>query len=218
MTYVGAGFKPAPTKETMTYNPEIHRRRSIRLKDYDYSQEGAYFVTICAWKKENSFGAIRNGEMLLNDYGVIVIKCWDDLPNHYQHAQLDEFVIMPNHVHGIIVLNVGAGLKPALFDKPALFHAQRAGFKPAPTKQHGLPEIVRAFKTFSSRRINDIRNTAGVPLWQRNYYEHVIRDEKKLNSIREYIRCNPLKWEEDEENPVTTGRDESRPYAGRGLY
>jgi len=120
---------------------------------------------------------------------------------------------------------VGAGLKPALFDEPApfdaqrarlkpvFFDAQRAGFKPAPTKRHGLPEIVRAFKAFSSRRTNDIRNTAGIPVWQRNYYEHVIRDEKELNSIREYIRYNPLKWEEDEENPKLKGtsRFETRP-------
>jgi REP element-mobilizing transposase RayT len=116
MTYVGAGLKPAfcasnraglkpaPTKEKMTYNPEIHHRRSIRLKEYDYSQSGAYFVTVCAWKKECLFGEIKNGEMLLNKCGGIVMNCWDDLPNHYQHAQLDEFVIMPNHVHGIIVL------------------------------------------------------------------------------------------------------------------
>jgi REP-associated tyrosine transposase len=189
MTYVGAGLKPAPTKEQMTYNPEIHHRRSIRLKEYDYSQSGAYFVTVCAWKEECLFGEIKNGEMLLNKYGGIVRNCWDDLPNHYQHAQLDEFVIMPNHVHGIIVLKVGAG------------------FKPAPTKQYGLPEIVRAFKAFSSRRINDIRDTCGISIWQRNYYERIIRGEKDLHSIREYIRYNPLKWEEDEENPNLKGRN-----------
>jgi len=183
----------------MTYNAEFHHRRSIRLRNYDYSRAGAYFVTVCAWKKECLFGEIKNGEMLLNKYGGIVMNCWDDLPNHYNHAQLDEFVIMPNHVHGIIVLNVGAGLKPALFD------AQRAGFKPAPTKQHGLPEIVRAFKAFSSRRINDIRDTCGISIWQRNYYERIIRGEKDLHSIREYIRYNPLKWEEDEENPNLKG-------------
>jgi len=203
----------------MTYNPEIHHRRSIRLTDYDYSLTGAYFMTVCAWKKEYLFGEIRDGEMRLNECGEIVAKCWDDLPNHYDHAQLDEFVIMPNHVHGIIVLNVGAGLKPARFDEPALSDeptrfdqlarsdAQRAGFKPAPTKQHGLPEIVRAFKTFSSRRINDIRNTPGHPLWQRNYYEHIIRDEKELRAVREYIRYNPLKWDEDEENPEKPSRE-----------
>ncbi len=200
----------------MTYNPEIHHRRTIRLRDYDYSQAGAYFVTVCAWKKECLFGEIKDGEMLLNEYGEIVMKCWDDLPNHYQYTQLDEFVIMPNHVHGIIILNVGAGLKPALVnsDKTYQTHEARAGLKPAPTIQRGLSEIIRALKTFSSKQINLIRNNPGVPLWQRNYYEHIIRDEKELHTIRQYIRYNPLKWAEDEENPNMKGmgRFETRPY------
>jgi len=114
----------------MTYNPEIHHRRSIRLRDYDYSQAGVYFVTICAWKKECLFGEIKNSEMFLNEYGEIVMRCWDDLPNHYQYTQLDEFVIMPNHVHGIIVINVGAGLKPARLDAD-IKDIYRAGLKPA---------------------------------------------------------------------------------------
>ena len=199
----------------MTYNPEIHHRRSIRLKEYDYSRTGAYFLTVCAWKKENIFGEIKNSEMLLNKYGEIVMKCWDDLPSHYHQAQLDEFVIMPNHVHGVIVIDrttnndvtrhsVGAGLKPDRIDADNK-DKNRAGLKPAPTRQHGLPEIVRAFKTFSSRRINETRNNPGVPLWQRNYYEHIIRDEQELHAIREYIRYNPLKWDEDEENPNMKG-------------
>jgi len=123
----------------------------------------------------------------LNDLGKIVDKCWDDLPNHYPHIELDTFVIMPNHIHGIIMLHDDVG----------------AGLKPAPTrKRHGLPEIVRAFKTFSSRHINQIRDTTGTPVWQRNYYEHVIRDETSLNDIRQYIIDNPLRWENDEENPT----------------
>jgi putative transposase len=193
----------------MTYNPEIHHRRSIRLKEYDYSQSGAYFVTMCAWQRECLFGEIKDGEILLNAYGELVMKCWNDLPNHYHHARLDEFVVMPNHVHGIIMINVGAGLKPALFEK-----AQGAGLKPAPTRQHGLQEIVRAFKSFSSRRINDMRNTTDIPVWQRNYYEHIIRDERELHTIREYIKYNPLKWDEDEENPNMkgTGGFQTRPY------
>lgn len=198
---------------SMTYNPEIHHRRSIRLKEYDYSQAGAYFVTVCAWKKENIFGEIKNGEMLLNEYGEIVTKCWDDLPHHYHHAQLDEFVIMPNHVHGIIVINVGAGLKPARIDVDNK-DKNRAGFKPAPTQCHGLSEIVRAFKTFSSRHVNATRNTPGVSVWQRNYFEHIIRNDRELHTIRQYIRYNPLKWDEDEENlnMKGMGRFETSPY------
>jgi REP element-mobilizing transposase RayT len=173
----------------MLFNPEFHHRRSIRLKDYDYSRSGAYFVTICVRQRECLFGEIKSGEMHLNKYGRMVEASWDDLPNHYHHVEIDESIVMPNHIHGIIVLNnVGAGLKPA------------------PTKQHGLPEIVRAFKTFSARQINHILNTPGIPLWQRNYYERIIRDERELNAVREYIRQNALKWDEDEENPIKQGQ------------
>ena len=190
---------------TMTrFNPDIHNRRSIRLKDYDYSRAGAYFVTVCAWQRECLFGEIVDGEMRLNEYGNIVKACWDDLPNHYPHTVLDAFVIMPNHVHGIITIvddardvnaNIGIGAGSV-----------GAGLKPAPTKtvnkRHGLSEIVRAFKTFSSRRINETRDNPGCPVWQRNFYEHVIRNEEELSGVRQYIIDNPLKWELDEENPV----------------
>jgi putative transposase len=168
------------------FNPDIHHRRSIRLKDYDYSQAGAYFITICTQNRECLFGEIINGKMILNGYGEMVLKCWSDLPNHYYNLILDSFVLMPNHLHGImyIPVNVGAGLKPA---------PTRAS-----KKTHGLPEFVRALKTFSARRINEIRNTPGISVWQRNYYERVIRDESELNKIREYIINNPLNWETDE--------------------
>ncbi len=126
--------------------------------------------------------------MRLNSYGKIVLGCWDDLVNHYSHVELDEFSVMPNHVHGIIMVkgdDVGAGLKPA----------------PTKSRLHALSEIVRGFKTFSSRHINDARNMHGLPVWQRNYYERVIRDEGELNHTREYILENPVKWSDDEENP-----------------
>ena len=129
----------------------------------------------------------------MNFYGLIVSRCWFDLPKHYPQMNLDEFVVMPNHVHGIINLteainpDVGAGLKPALTTLE--------------TQGHGLPEIVRGFKTFSSRRINQLRSTPGNAVWQRNYYDHVIRDEASLHRIREYIVGNPPKWAEDPENP-----------------
>jgi REP element-mobilizing transposase RayT len=154
------------------------------LKGYDYSQPGGYYVTIVTQNRECLFGDIVDGKMILNEYGLIVETVWNDLPNHYNHIKLNEYVIMPNHVHGIVIINdVGAG------------------FKPAPTIKHGLPEIIRGFKTFSARRINKYRNTPGQKLWQRNYWEHVIRDENELNRIREYIMNNPLQWELDEENP-----------------
>jgi REP element-mobilizing transposase RayT len=158
----------------MNYNPDLHHRRSIRLKNYDYSQAGAYFVTICIQNKECLFGAIEAGKMSLNEYGQVTTTCWRDLPVHYPQIELDEFVIMPNHTHGIIVINhVGAGFKPAHVNPDKTYQTPkiRAGLKPAPTlKSHGLPEIIRAFKTFSSKHINQIRNSPGVPVWQRNYY------------------------------------------------
>ena len=168
------------------YNKEIHHRRTIRLKGYDYSQPGAYLVTICVWQRECLFGDVIDEEMVLSEYGRIVEECWYELPEHYPYLELDAFVIMPNHVHIVIMITgtVGAGLKPAL------------------TKRHGIPEIIRALKTFSARSINIIRNTQGRPVWQRNYYEHVIRNKSELFKIRQYIQNNPLSWFLDEENPV----------------
>ena len=179
----------------MPRNPDKHHRHSIRLKDYDYSQAGAYFVTICTRDREGLFGEIAEGLMRLSPFGEIVGACWHDLPHHYPHVALDAFVIMPNHIHGIIVL-----ADPTVVG---------AGFKPAPTmvnKRHRLTEIIRAFKTFSSRRINESHGTPGTPVWQRNYYEHVIRNENDLDEVRKYIMNNPLKWDLDKENPENWGK------------
>jgi putative transposase len=171
-------------------------RRSMRLPGSDYSQPGAYFVAICTQRRACLFGRVENDAMVLNETGAIVAEAWHDLPNHYPHIELDTFVVMPNHVHGIITItDVGAGFKPA----------PRAGYKPAPTKpakRHGLPEIVRGFKTFSARRISQLRRTPGTRLWQRGYYEHVIRNEESLACIRAYIEANPLAWALDRETPM----------------
>ncbi len=186
----------------MKYDPRKHRRRSIRLKGYDYRQPGAYFVTICTHRREMLFGRVVNGVMQLNEYGRIVEWTWYDLPNHVANITLDAFVVMPNHVHGIIIINppatVGAGSEPAPTGEPAPTEPTNAGAGPKP---HGLPEIVRQFKTFSARRINDRRGTRGVPVWQRNYYEHIIRNQRALNAIRRYIAENPARWDEDRDNP-----------------
>ncbi len=178
----------------MSYDPHKHHRRSIRLKGYDYSSEGAYFVTICVKGGESVLGEVVGGEMVLNEYGRIVEACWQDLVNHYDHVVLDAFVIMPNHIHFIVILidaTVGAG-------------RVGAGLRPAPTgdKQHGLPEIVRAIKSFSARRINELRDATGSSFWQRNYYEHIIRNERALNAIREYIHNNPANWLQDQLHPA----------------
>jgi len=176
----------------MKYNPDIHDRKSIRLQQYDYTNQGAYYVTICTWNRECILGNVIESSMQLNSFGNLVIQCWQDLPNHYQNIELDEFVIMPNHMHGVIWINGDiswAGLKPG-------------GLQTRPYIQHGLPEIMRALKTFSSRQINQLRQTPGKPVWQRTYFDRVIRNETELYKIREYIRNNPIQWELDENNPV----------------
>jgi putative transposase len=153
-----------------------HNRRSMRLKGYDYSRPGAYFVTMCLHDHtQRMLGDVVDGKMVLNEFGKIVDYTWHDLPNHNKNIALDESIIMPNHLHGIIVF-VGAGSEPAPTDS-AIGHA--------------LPEIIRQLKTFSSRRINHIRKTPGSPVWQRNFYDHIIRDEKSFIVIRQYMQNNP---------------------------
>ncbi len=162
-------------------------------------------MTICVQDRRCFLCDINNGEMRANEYGKIVERCWHELTDHYSGIYLDMFVVMPNHVHGIIVITgdvnvnhiVGDGLKYV-----------GDGLKPSPTgtnndhvKYHGLTEIVRAFKTFSARKINEKRNTKGQKVWQRNYYEHIIRNEISLNKIREYINNNPRNWHTDGNNP-----------------
>jgi REP element-mobilizing transposase RayT len=164
-------------------------RRSIRLKGFDYGTPGAYFVTICAHNRACVFGEVVDDVVRLNDPGNIVAASWADLPTHYPHVRLDAFVVMPNHVHGILLLTEGGGVG--------------AGFKPAPTRtnRHPLSEVVRGFKSFSARRVNGIRNTPGAPVWQRNYYENIIRSQSSLDRIRRYIIGNPAEWSFDPENP-----------------
>lgn len=173
----------------MIYDPTKHHRRSICLKGYDYSQPGAYFITLVTQDRACLFGEIVDGEMRLNDLGAIVAWTWQDLPNHVRNVVLDAFIVMPNHVHGIIVLT----------DDPGVVGA---GSEPAPTRCYALPEIIRQFKTFSARRINALRGTPGVPVWQRNYYEHIIRNEQSLHRIRLYIDRNPARWSLDREKPA----------------
>jgi len=182
----------------MKYNPQIHHRRSIRLQNYDYSSEGAYFVTMCTQNRECLFGEIVNGEMILNEYGKIVEQCWNDLPNHYDNIELDAYVIMPDHFHGIIfIVSVGA-IHELPRQRQHELPRQRQHELPRQRQQQRrkmlLPKIVGRFKMNSAKQINQMRNTPGISVWQRNYYERIIRDEKSLQNIRNYIINNPLKW------------------------
>ena len=164
----------------MTYDPTRHHRRSIRLPAYDYTQAGAYFVTLVC----------KEGALLLEDllYKEIVGKAWLWLEAQYAYVVLDQYVIMPNHLHGIIFIR----------------DSGRGGSRTAPTdgtKRKPLGRLIGAFKTVSTKRINEMRGTPGLPVWQRNYYEHVIRNEGELNRVRQYIVDNPARWEQDPENP-----------------
>ena len=182
------------------------------MRDYDYSTPGTYFVTVCTQKRQRLFGEIIDGEMHLNEYGEIAEKCWEDLPNHYSNIELDVYMIMPDHFHGIISILpcVGerAGFKPGptdtIADKPpegeGLRPSRLPGLRPSrrgttensiSRKRHGLSEFIRAFKSFSARRINEMRNTPGVKLWHRSFYDHVIRNETDLATLRDYILNNP---------------------------
>jgi putative transposase len=169
----------------------LHERKNTnRLKGYDYSQAGAYYITTVVKDRECVLGIVERGVMIPSPLGIIVQEAWNDLTNHYPNVRLDAFCIMPNHVHGIIVINfdlivVEAGLKPA-----STTNTQQR-------KNHGLSEIVRGFKTFSSRRINEYCHTVGQAFWQRIYYDRIIRDEKEKGVIAEYIRNNPCHWEQE---------------------
>lgn len=170
-----------------SYDPKEHHRRSIRLKGYDYSQSGAYFLTICTHNRESVLGEIVSGRIKLNIYGRIVSARWCNLPRYHRHVELSAFVVMPNHIHSIIVI------RPDSTEQ---------------AKRRPISEIVRGFKTFSSRRINEMRGMPDIPVWQRNYWEHVIRDQDSLNRIHDYILTNPLRWHLDRENPHRKGEDD----------
>jgi len=169
----------------MTNN--LRTRKPTRQKGIDFTRPGFYFVTICTKEKEEILGKVVGENMEANDYGRIVKECWLDLPNHYRCCRLHEFVVMPNHVHGIVEIvrgsDVGAGLQPARsFPNPA-----------------SLSEIIRAFKTFSSRAINQ-KYPDGLFQWQRSFHDRVIRDKGELTAIGRYIVENPRHWPDDEEN------------------
>ena len=169
----------------------IHRRRAIRLPGYDYAQAGAYFVTICTQDRRCLFGDVADGHMHLNDAGRMIERWWQELQNKFPKIDTDEFVVMPNHIHGIVMI-VGADLR----------------VRPKPSGTHTgapLPEIVQWFKTMTTNEyIRRVKEQGWAPLdrrlWQRSYYEHVVRNDDDLNRTRQYIHDNPSGWHEDADN------------------
>ncbi|MBD6620225.1 transposase [Komarekiella sp. 'clone 1'] len=176
----------------MPYDPRKHRRRSIRLKGYDYTQPGAYFITLCTHGRQCLFGNVVKGKMQLNYLGHIAFNCWEAIPDHFPHIELDTFVVMPNHLHGILVItdtSVGAWHCHA--------HTREQFGKPV---RGSIPTVIGSYKSAVSKSINVIWHTKGQSIWQRNFYEHISRDQKSLDHIRQYILDNPQRWADDPDN------------------
>ncbi|MGE5329221.1 MAG: transposase [Deltaproteobacteria bacterium] len=169
----------------MKYNPDIHHRRSIRLKGFDYSSGNSYFITICTKNRENYFGTVGARHWLaLNEFGEMVKEGIKTIPLIYSNVSLDEFVIMPNHLHAIIMIN-------------QLIKTGRADVSPLQKiNSKTIGRIVGQFKSSMTKEMY----TKGLHgfAWQRNYYEHIIRNTEELNKIREYIIRNPFNWDQDE--------------------
>ena len=206
----------------MKYDPEIHHRRSIRLQGYDYSQPGAYFITLCCQDREHLLGEIHDGKMVLNDAGKMVKKWFYELENKFADIKCDEMIVMPNHIHFIVentaVKTVGAdlrvcpGCEPSVKgESPVDEGEQKEGERIEGEQKEGehvgspLHVVVQWLKTMTTNEyIRGVKNCGwrrfNGKLWQRNYYEHILRDEKSLENIRNYIINNPAKWAEDENN------------------
>jgi putative transposase len=189
----------------MRYDPSKHHRRSIRLKGYDYSSDGAYFITICTYQRECLFGEVVDGVMELNQVGIGVQACWQALPHHFVNLKLDAFVVMPNHLHGILLLGCDGSGGEAFgqnFTRCIQDQLPNASpLQPRGTESGSIGAIVQNFKSISSRRVNQMLCRNRRTLWQRNYYEHIIRDSAVFHVIQEYIASNPSSWMRDQLYP-----------------
>ena len=185
----------------MPFYPDVPGRRSIRLQGYDYSHVGVYFVTIATQDRLCLFGDVADGQVLLNDMGRLAADAWQRLETRYPYVILDEYVVMPNHLHGIVVITGDKGED----GRPNAIDGGRSA------RRGPLGRLIGAFKMVAAKQINLARDTVGHPLWQRNYYERIVRGEAELARIRAYIRSNPSDWEMDSENPAATVAPTRRP-------
>jgi len=185
----------------MKYNPQKHHRRSIRLKGYDYTQPGAYFITICAYQRMHVFGEIIDSQMILNEIGKIARDEWFKTAKLRPYVELyeDEFVVMPNHAHGIIWIVDEAGMRRPVGVRRRRIPTEITEKFGKPVKG-SIPTIVRAYKSAVTYAVNAIQNMRGAVLWQKNYYEHIIRNDRELNNIGWYIVNNPFNWQLDRDN------------------
>jgi len=189
----------------MKFDPQKHHRQSIRLRGHDYTQAGLYFITICTYQRACLFGEIVNGRMRLNEYGRVVQTEWLRTVDVRPHVEMDAFVIMPNHIHGIIVLTGTAGATRRVAPTHRIVPQPDISPGHAPTKHPNGPTsgsigaIIGQFKSITTKQINASRNAPGAPVWQRNYHERIIRDQESLHRVRRYIEANPHRWAEDME-------------------
>ena len=188
----------------MKFNPNVHHRHSTRLREWDYSWPWWYYVTICAYERRCIFGEVINDKMRLNDIGEIVREEWMKTPTIRPEIELDGFVVMPNHVHGIIIINDTVGATGPVARRGNYNKQERATRRVAPTKRlvsGSLGAIIGQFKSKAAKRINAMRGAPDETVWQRGYHDHIVRNEADLHRIRTYIEYNPLQWSIDEENP-----------------
>ncbi|MEQ8947573.1 MAG: transposase [Balneola sp.] len=184
----------------MMKQKKLPNRQSMRLQGYDYSSPGFYFITMCTNRKEYVFGDVTNGKMHMNEYGVVAHHEWFKTELIRDNIRLDEFVVMPNHVHGIIEIIdktpiVGANRDSPLPNKIGINNSFYKSKFESPSNNLGA--IVRGYKSAVTKQINQIRKTPGTKIWQRGYYDHIIRNEESLFHIREYIKTNPMNWNKD---------------------
>ncbi len=211
---VGAGFsRPFSFQQQylkMKFDPQKHHRRSIRLKGYDYSQAGIYYVTIVTQGRECIFGEIINKEMALSSYGEIVQKWWGDIPVHFPNVKILIFAIMPNHIHGIIFITDtrrGEVVSPRDNPNQNIINKETMGIQnqggETPLRKPTLGQVIGYFKYQSTKEMNALDDKGLITkFWQRNYYERIIRNEKELKQKTDYILDNPSQWDEDAENPI----------------
>jgi putative transposase len=184
----------------MGKNADRPRRRSIRLPGYDYTSSGAYFITICTHRGELRFGEIVDGGVVLNDHGQAAHEEWLASEQIRQEIELDVFVIMPNHLHGIVWIRKTDD-EPEVGAQGVGVHEKAHGRAPLRRPPPSLGSFVAGYKSAVTARINRMRGTPGTPVWQRNYWEHIIRDDVSLNEIRAYIESNPVRWDRDQLHP-----------------
>jgi putative transposase len=192
----------------MAVPADINFRRHTRLRGFDYRESHAYFVTICVRHRECVFSSVTDGSIVLSRRGMVARDCWVDIANHHPHIELDAFVIMPNHMHGILLFVGDASENSSVVATPASRPSHATG-----PSRGSLGAVVGSYKAAVTRSINRLRPGAGNDLWQPNYYEHIIRDDRARDRIRDYIDLNPDRWSHDLENPNGDGTDDVAAFA-----